>query len=217
MKRLLPLLLLLLAFPLLADERLTFTVVGIDCAGCAGPIVKQLKSVDGVKSASVDWKAGTATVELADGVDRGKLRTAITELGFEAVFPGEVRKDLEALPADVVRTLDIAELPGNRKVDAAAMAVKGKITILDVYADWCGPCKVLEMRLQRYMQANPGIAVRRVNIGKWDNEAAKQATREFRAEGLPYIRVYDRNGKFVTAVTGGMWDEVLAALQKASR
>jgi copper chaperone CopZ len=216
MKRLL-LPLLLLALPALADERLTFTVVGIDCAGCAGPITKQLKAVDGVKSASVDWKAGTATVELADGVDKQKLRTAITDLGFEAIFPGEARRDLEALPADVIKTLDIAELPGTKKVDVKALPVKGKITILDVYADWCGPCKVLETRLQRYMQANSGIALRRVNIGKWDNEAAKQATREFRAEGLPYIRVYDRNGKFVADVTGGMWDEVLAAVDKAGR
>lgn len=201
----------------MADERFTFTVIGIDCAGCAGPIVKQLQGVGGVKNASVDWKAGTATVNLADGTDKQKLRAAITDLGFEAVFPGEKRKDLEPLPAEVVKTLDIAELPGTKKVDAAAMAVKGKITILDLYADWCGPCKVLEARMQRYMQANPGIALRRVNIGKWDNEAAKQATREFRAEGLPYIRVYDRNGKFVTDVTGGMWDEVLAAIGKASR
>jgi copper chaperone CopZ len=215
MKRLL--LLLFLATAAIADERFTFTVVGIDCAGCAGPITKQLQGVEGVRKASVDWKAGTATVELAEGADKQKLRAAITELGFEAIFPGEKRKDLEPLPAEVVKALDIAELPGTKKVDAAAMAVKGKITILDLYADWCGPCKVLETRLQRYMQANPGIALRRVNIGKWDNEAAKQATREFRAEGLPYIRVYDRKGKFVTDVTGGMWDEVLAAVEKASR
>src|ERR1051325_1223890 len=92
MKRLL-LPLLLLALPALAAESLTLTVVGIDCAGCAGPITKQLKAVDGVKSASVDWKAGTATVELADGVDKQKLRTAITDLGFEAIFPGEARRE----------------------------------------------------------------------------------------------------------------------------
>jgi hypothetical protein len=62
----------------------------------------------------------------------------------------------------------------------------------------------------------PNLAVRRVNIGKWDNDAAKQAT-ELHAEALPYIRVYDARGKFVTAVTGGMWDEVLAAIGKAER
>jgi len=74
---------------------------------------------------------------------------------------------------------------------------------------------VLESRLERYMQANGDIALRRVDIGKWDNEAAKQATHDFRLEALPYIRVYDGKGKFVTAVTGGMWDEVLAAIAKA--
>jgi thiol:disulfide interchange protein len=67
------------------------------------------------------------------------------------------------------------------------------------------------------MQGKPNLAMRRINIGKWNNAAAKQATREFHASALPYIRVYDANGKFVEAVTGGMWDEVLAAIEKAER
>jgi len=46
--------------------------------------------------------------------------------------------------------------------------------------------------------------------------AAAQAT-HFGAEALPYIRVYDAHGKFVASVTGGMWDEVLAAIEKAGR
>jgi len=57
--------------------------------------------------------------------------------------------------------------------------------------------------------------VRRVNVGKWDNDAAKQATREFRLEALPYVRVYDAKGKFVGAVTGGSWDDVLKTIEKA--
>jgi thiol:disulfide interchange protein len=75
---------------------------------------------------------------------------------------------------------------------------------------------VLEARLQHLMQGKNNLALRRVDIGQWDNDAAKQAT-ELRAAALPYIRVYDARGKFVTAVTGGMWDEVLAAIEKAER
>ena len=198
-------------------EPFTFRVVGIDCAACAPPIVKALKSVDGVKSATVDAKAKTATIDVAPGFDREKLRAAIVNAGFEAVFPGEKPRDIEPLPAEVVKNLDIRAYTDGRRVDIPAVLVPGKVTIVDFYADWCGPCHVLEARLEHLMNGGkPGLALRRVNIGKWDNEAAKQAT-ELRAEALPYIRVYDAHGKFVTAVTGGMWDEVLGAIEKAER
>lgn len=195
---------------------LSFGVVGIDCAACAPPIVKALESVDGVTNAKIDVKTKTATVNVPDGFDRQKIRAALSNAGFEAVFAGESPKDMEALPPEVVKTLDIVAYEDGKRVTIDKIVAPGKITIVDFYADWCGPCHVLEARLQRLMQGKKNLALRRVNIGHWDNAAAKQAT-ELRAEALPYIRVYDARGKFVTAVTGGMWDEVLAAIEKAER
>jgi copper chaperone CopZ len=195
---------------------LTFKVVGIDCSLCAPPVVKALRGVEGVQSASVDAKAKTATVAVPEGFDREKLREAVSNAGFQAVFSGEKPRDIEALPADVVKTLDIRSYTDGKRVDIAKITAPGKVTIVDFYADWCGPCHVLEARLQHLMQGRKNLAMRRVNIGKWDNDAAKQAT-ELRASALPYIRVYDARGKFVTAVTGGMWDEVLGAVEKAER
>jgi copper chaperone CopZ len=215
-KRLLALFLFAAALPALADT-FTFTVVGIDCAACAPPIVKALQSVEGVQNARVDWKAKTATVEVPAQFDRQKLRTALTNAGFESLFPGEQRKDIGPLPPDVVKQLDIVAYTDGHRADIAKLVAANKITIVDFYADWCGPCSVLEARLQRLMQGRNDLALRRVNIGKWDNDAAKQLTREFHGEALPYIRLYDRRGKFVTSVTGGMWDEVLAAISKAER
>jgi len=216
MKRLiLTLLLLASAIPVLADT-VTFKVVGIDCAACAPPIVRALSGVDGVKNARVDAKAETATVEVAAGFDRQKLRDAVSNAGFVAVFPGEEHREIAPLPADVVKTLDIVAYTDGRRVDLEKIVAIGKVTVVDFYGDWCGPCRVLEARLQHLMQGKKNLAVRRVDIGKWDNEAAKQAT-ALRAEALPYVRVYDARGKFVTAVTGGMWDEVLAAIAKAER
>lgn len=194
----------------------TFKVVGIDCDACAPPIVRALSAVDGVKSAKVDAKKGTATVDVPEGFDRERLRTALSNAGFGVVFDGEQPREMQPLPADVVKTLDIRTFTDGKRVDIPSVVAQGKITIVDFYADWCGPCTVLETRLQHLMQGKKNIALRRVNIGKWDNAAAKQAT-ELRAEALPYIRVYDAQGKFVTSVTGGMWDEVLAAIQKAER
>lgn len=214
MKRLLAILLFASAA---SAETFTFTVIGMDCAACGPPIVKTLTAVEGVKSAKVDWKSQTATVELPANFDRQKLRVALTNAGFESVFPGEQRKEIEPLAPEILKTLDIIEYNDGKRADIAKLMAPGKITIVDFYGEWCGPCRVLETRLQHLMRGQGNLALRRVDIGKWDNEAAKQATREFHAEALPYIRVYDAKGKFVASVTGGMWDEVLAAIAKAGR
>jgi copper chaperone CopZ len=214
MRRILLILALASATTLAADT-LTFKVTGIDCAECGPPLVKVLKRVQGVTNAKVDTKAMTATVDGAS-LDREKLRTAVSNAGFVATFAGEQARDIEPLPADVLKAMDVVSYADGKRVDLAKIMAPGKITIVDFYADWCGPCHVLEARLQHLMQGNANLALRRVNIGKWDNDAAKQAT-ELRAAALPYIRVYNAKGKFVASVTGGMWDEVLGAIGKAER
>lgn len=208
-------LLAFLAAPAFADT-VTFKVIGIDCASCAPPVKKALASVSGVTNVKVDTEAKTATVDVPSGFDKAKLREALSNSGFDASFPGEKQSGIEPLPADVLQSLDIVRYDGKSALDVGKVLAAGKITIIDYYARWCGPCNVLESRLERYMVAHPNLAIRRADIGKWNNAAAAQAT-HFGAEALPYMRVYDARGKFVASVTGGMWDEVLAAIEKASR
>jgi copper chaperone CopZ len=191
---------------------LTFKVLGIDCALCAPPVKKALASVPGVTSVKVDANAKTATIE--GNADPAKIHEALENAGFEAELPGEHHPEFDALPPAQLAKLDIVAFDGKSKLDVDKALAPGKITVVDFYADWCGPCTVLERRLERYMAAHPNVALRRVNIGKWNNAAARQAT-AFGATALPYVRVYARDGKFVRAVTGGMWDEMLAALEKA--
>jgi len=197
---------------LLLASTLTFKVLGIDCAACAPPVKKALASIPGVTSVRVDTKAKTATIEGA--AEPEKIHQALANAGFEAELPGEHRTDFAPLSAAELAKLDVVTYDGRAKVDLDKALAPGKITIVDFYADWCGPCTVLERRLERYMAAHPNIALRRVNIGKWDNAGARQAT-SLGATALPYIRVYRANGRFAGSVTGGMWDEVLAALEKA--
>lgn len=199
-----------------AQDALRFTIVGIDCKECAAPILKALKSVPGVANPKLDWKTAVATVEVPETFDREKLRRALQEIGYEAVFEGEARRpDLSPLPEDVRRTLDIESASDGERIDVATVLAPGKVTVLDYWAEWCSPCHLLDARLQHLVQANTDVAVRRVNIGKWDNAAAKQATLDFRVEALPYVRVYDRRGKLTGSVTGGSWDKIVQLIRKA--
>src|SRR5439155_13794554 len=94
---------------------LSFRVIGIDCAACAKPVVNALTAVEGVKSAKLDWKKATATVDVPAGFDRTRIRTALNNAGFEVAFPGEQVKAMEQLPAEIVRTLDITSYRGTSK------------------------------------------------------------------------------------------------------
>lgn len=196
---------------------LSFKVLGIDCASCGPPAEKALRSVPGVTRASIDVKTSMATVDVPDGFDVQKLDVALSNAGFAAELPGKTQKTIASLPANVVKSLDITVHNGMTKVDVARLLAPGKTTVVDFYGDWCVPCRALNVRLERYLQAHPNVALRRVNIGHWDNAAAVQAAREFHAEALPYVRVYDGKGNFVRAVTGGMWDEVLAAIEAGAK
>lgn len=204
-----------LAIALLFQTTMTFTVVGIDCSKCGPPVKKALESVPGVTNVRIDTEKKTAWVDVPASFDREKLRTALVDAGFDATFPGEKHAEMQALTPAELKKLDIVTYTNGKAVDIGRIVAPGKLTIVDFYGDWCGPCRVLETRLEHYLLTRPNIAVRRVDIGHWDNAAARQATREFHAEALPYIRVYDAHGRFVTDVTGGMWDEVLAAIAKA--
>jgi copper chaperone CopZ/thiol-disulfide isomerase/thioredoxin len=201
---------------LLLLTTLTFKVPSMDCAGCAKPVGKTLSSIAGVRNVRVDWKQKSATIDVPPNFDRKVLRNAMLNAGYEVQFAGEKIPELQPLAPEVLKTLDIQTFDGRTPVNFNRIAEPGKITIVDFYADWCGPCKVLELRLQHFVQTK-NIAVRRVNVGKWDNAAAKQATRDFHVASLPHLRVYDSRGKFVAAVKDGMWDELLDTVEKASK
>ena len=196
-------------------ETFTSTVVGMDCAACGPPIVRTLTAVEGVKNAKVDWKSQTATVELAPNFEKQKIRTALSNAGFESVLSG---REAEGDPAAARRGRQDARhhpLPRRAPLDVASLLAPGKITIVDFYGGWCGPCSVLETRLELMggHRTSPSAEPTSAS-GTTQPPSRPHATR---AEALPYIRAYDASGKFIGSVTGGMWDEVLAMISKAAR
>lgn len=81
-------------------------VTGMTCAACSARVEKVTSQVKGVKSAQVNFLAGTMVVE-ADGNEVVELVIrAVTEAGYGVQLPGEQKKNNEALK-DGVRSVKI--------------------------------------------------------------------------------------------------------------
>ena len=68
-------------------KEMVFTVRGMDCAACAAQIESKLKSLKGVRTASVNFGSERLRLEYApEAIDPDAALSAIKELGFEATL-----------------------------------------------------------------------------------------------------------------------------------
>jgi thiol-disulfide isomerase/thioredoxin len=95
---------------------------------------------------------------------------------------------------------DVADL-GPAGSAAPLTPVAGKLTVFDLWASWCAPCRELDDRLAELARNNPDrLAVRRLEVV--DNDSAAWTT--YLAPGhydLPHVRVVDESGKIVLEKT----------------
>lgn len=81
-----------------------------------------------------------------------------------------------------------------------------KTVVLDFFATWCGPCKMLAPVLEALETAHPEIIVGKVDIDE-DIELAK----EFRIASVPTVLVF-KNGEVTNKVIGAQSLQALEAL-----
>ena len=73
-----------------------------------------------------------------------------------------------------------------------------KTVLLDFYADWCGPCKMLAPVLESLSEENPDIVVGKINV---DDEGGLANT--FKVSAIPTLVVM-KEGKAVEKQMGFM-------------
>ena len=77
------------------------------------------------------------------------------------------------------------------------VARKNALVIVDFYADWCGPCKMLEPVLEEATKAHPGVVfLGKVNVDQSADLGAKNGV-----SGIPDVRIY-KNGREVDRFVG---------------
>lgn len=73
---------------------------------------------------------------------------------------------------------------------------EGKTTIVDFYAEWCGPCKVLGPILDKVAAANPEVNIIKVNV-----EDNSDLSSEFEIRSIPAVFIF-KNGELTDKFVG---------------
>jgi len=71
------------------------------------------------------------------------------------------------------------------------------VTLVDFYADWCGPCRMIAPIIEELATEYSGKAT----IAKLDIEKAQSVTSQFGVTSIPTIMLF-KDGKQVTTIVG---------------
>ena len=117
----------------------------------------------------------------------------------------------QAAMAAAPRGQPIEVISHGAQVDINQYLAFGNVTVVDFYADWCGPCRQLSPRLEQMARSDPDIALRKIDIVNWRTAVAQQ----FNIHSIPQVNVYDRNGRLVGTVVGVDFDKVKSCVAQA--
>jgi len=85
-----------------------------------------------------------------------------------------------------------------------------KPTLIDFYADWCAPCKMMPPILKEVR----GLLGDRVNILKIDVEKNQELSAKLKIQGVPTLAIF-KNGKIVWRQSGVIQaNQLVPILQK---
>ena len=79
--------------------------------------------------------------------------------------------------------------------------------LVDFYADWCGPCKMMAPYIDEIAREKQGVAI----VAKLDTDHAQRTAGGFDIRGIPTSIVF-KNGKEVARQTGAVPKKALEAL-----
>jgi len=105
----------------------------------------------------------------------------------------------------------IAVISHGTQVDINQHLAFGQVTVVDFYADWCGPCRRLSPSLEQMARSDPEVALRKIDIVNWRTAVAQQ----FNIHSIPQVNVYDRSGRLVGTVMGVDFERVKRCVAQA--
>ena len=87
-----------------------------------------------------------------------------------------------------------------------------KPVLLDFYADWCGPCKMLAPVLHEIAEENAGT----LKVGKINVDEQMELAMRFQVSSIPMLAVF-KDGKEITKSVGYRPKSEIAAMVEGAR
>ena len=190
-------------------QPIVLSLQGLDCAECAPDFLPSVERQAGVRRARFDRVRVELTIDAAADFDEAAAIAAIEKAGFHAT-PGKGHGSyLEGVKypdgADVkILVTDGADVP-----ELASLLVPTKVTVIDFFAPWCGPCREVDNHLAMVLAGRTDLAVRKLDVVDWDSPLARHYMAKLPA--LPVQIVFARDGHKVATLSG----LDLAALDRA--
>ncbi|MEI7961076.1 MAG: thioredoxin [archaeon] len=93
--------------------------------------------------------------------------------------------------------VDAIEVTDKNFSDKVLKAPKGQIVIVDFWAAWCGPCKMLGPIMEKMAGKYKGkLTVAKVNV-----EENKEFAEKYEISGIPAVKMF-KNGKIIDEFVG---------------
>ena len=195
-----------------ADRTQVYSIQGADCASCVEKIKAELKKVKGVKKVDFDKHAVEITVRMEDAVADQAVLDAVAraEEGMKAlVGPGKgAYLPFAEFPEGT--DFEVLTTDGSAVGPLPKLAVAGKYTVFDVFAEWCGPCRMVDERLRTVVAQRKDVAIRKLNVRDFDTPLARELGPAF--DTLPFVVVVTPKGKRVE-IAGTDFEKLDKALQ----
>ncbi len=183
----------------------------IDCAKCGFMVTEELQDNPTVKGPNFDKTNAEVHFQYdANATSPEKIIESLKWTNYNLVSgagQGSYQK-MRKFKQDI----DVKAItkPGEM-VDIYKHLVPGKITVMDFFATWCGPCRKADEFFGELLTQRNDIALRKMDIVDWDSDIAKHYLQD--ATEIPYMIIFDAEGNELTRLSGYKKDKLKEILK----